>query len=1052
MKKRINLLSQKNSLLNQIRNNLLKSILLILVVFINLQVFAQDTKLITGLVVDEQMNSIVGATVIIKENYLIGTVADVNGKFSLKIPIGKQIIVVSFIGMKTQEIDVSGKDNITVTLKNQNVQLNETIVIGYGQQKKESVVGAITQTTGKVLARSGGVTNIGSALTGKLPGVITYTSSGQPGSEDPKIIIRTQTSWNNSSPLILVDGIERSMSDVDISSVANISVLKDASATAVYGVRGANGVILITTKRGKEGKASIQVRANATMKIPSKLPEKYDSYGALLLRNQAIERELAISGDSWDDYTPLEIINKYRYPSSVEESERYPNVDWEDVLFKDFAMSYNTSVNVSGGTKFVKYFAAVDFLNEGDLFKTVDNSEGYDPGFSYNRINVRSNLDFQLTKTTSFSSNLFGSNGVQKTPWDFSGSGPWTAAYTTAPDAMLPVYSNGVWGFYSPHDAAQTNSVYQLANNGIEEQTTTKIATDFSLKQDLDFITDGLKLEVTYSNDNTFKEVDRGINNMYNGDQRMWVDPNTGEIVYDSPIDANTQFDFVNQIQWETEAGTVSTSSTFRRQYYSMRLNYARDFGMHNVTGLALFSREKSAAGSNFSKFREDWVFRATYNYNGKYFFELNGAYNGSEKFGPQYRFEFFPSISGGWMLSEENFMQSVEFLDMFKIRGSWGVIGDDSAGDRWLYADQWAYGGSDGNSLLGSTMTNESPYTYYRQTQTGNPDISWETVEKRNIGVDYSFLDGLIAGSFDYFNDHRTDILVDEDARAVASFLGGSVPTANLGEVKSSGYELEIRVSKSIKQDLRLWANINMTHATNKVIFADDPELLPDYQKSEGYAIGQTTSYIDAGYLSSWDDVLGSTTRSENNDNKLAGDYNIVDFNGDGVIDEYDKAPFGYSGTPQNTYSATIGIDWKGFNFSMQFYGVSNVSREVLFPTFYESNNNAYVEGTYWTVDGGGDVSLPRWISSQGNDSYGTRYWYDGSFLRLKTADIGYTFTEGWIKRLGMKTCKLYLSGNNLYLWTDMPDDRESNFSGSSRSGAYPTFRRVTFGVDITF
>ncbi|WP_340110725.1 SusC/RagA family TonB-linked outer membrane protein [Maribellus mangrovi] len=1050
MKHRINLSSQKVTLSALIKNHLIKTLVLVLGILINLSLFAQDTRTIKGRVVDAQDMPVIGATVIVKGTN-IGIPTDVDGNFELNVPTDKEIIVISFIGMETQEINISNQSQINVTLESSSVQLEETVVVGYGQQKKESVVGAITQTTGDVLQKSGGVTNIGTALTGKLPGVITYSSTGQPGSEDPRIIIRTQSSWNNSDPLILVDGIERSMSDVDISSVESVSVLKDASATAVYGVRGANGVILITTKRGKQGKANIQVRANATMKIPSKLPEKYDSYDALMLRNQAIEREGGVSPVSWEDYTPMSVIDKYRNPADLTEFERYPNVNWEDVLFENFAMAYNASINVSGGTKFAKYFAAADFINEGDLFKTVDNGQGYQPGFNYNRINVRSNLDFQLTKTTSFSSNLFGSNGVQQTPWNFNGNGPWQAAYFTAPDAMQPVYeSTGIWGFYFPHDANQPNSVFHLARNGIEKQTQTKITTDFILKQELDFITKGLKFEASYSIDNTFREVDRGVeDNSFKTVQRMWVDPSTGEIIYDLPIDASTQFDYTDQIIWSTRAGSVSTGSTFRRQYYSIRMNYARDFGKHNVTALGLFSREKYAGGSEFAHFREDWVFRSTYNYAGKYFFEVNGAYNGSEKFGPQNRFAFFPSFSGGWMLSEENFMEPVWFLDMFKIRGSWGRIGDDAVGGRWLYADQWSYGG---NSLLGAIASNQSPYEYFRNTSIGNPAISWETVEKRNIGADYSFFDGLIAGSFDYFNDDRTDILISGSSRAIPSYFGGSAPTGNLGEVKSSGFELEVRLSKVINNSLRLWANTNFTHATNEVVFADDPELYPDYQKTAGYAIGQTTSYIDAGYLASWDDVLGSTNRQINNGVKLAGDYNIIDFNGDGLIDNYDRAPYGYTGVPQNTFSTTVGLDWKGLNFSMQFYGVSNVTREVLFPTFYQAKNSAYIEGTYWTVDGGGDVPLPRWIAAKGDESRGTRYWYDGSYMRLKTAELGYTFTGGWIQQAGMKSCKLYLSGNNLLLWTDMPDDRESNFGGGSRTGAYPTMRRVNLGVDITF
>ncbi len=1042
------LLFPKLSILNKLGNVIIKSFVFMMVILLSASAYGQNTKQIAGIVLDDQGEPVVGATVVVK-NTTIGMITDYKGEFVFDVPNDAKTLVISFIGMQTQEFDITTEFKVNITLKSETELLEDVVIVGYGQQKKESIVGAITQTTGKVLERAGGVTNVGAALTGQLPGVITYTSSGQPGEEDPKIIIRSQTSWNSSSPLILVDGIERSMSDVDISSVERISVLKDASATAVYGVRGANGVILITTKRGKEGKANIQVRANATMKIPSKLPEKYDSYNTLMLRNQSIENQLDIYSDNWESYMPIEIINKYRNPANIEEAERYPNVDWADELLRKNAKSYNASVNVAGGTKYVKYFAAVDFLNEGDIFKTVDNGGGYDAGFAYNRINVRSNLDFQLTNTTKFSSNLFGTNGTKKTPWDFEGSFPWAAIYRTAPNSMYPVYSDGIWGFYFPKDADQPNSVYQLANSGSEKQTTTKITTDFSLQQDLKFITKGLSFEGTYSYDNTFVEVDRGINNKYKVQQQKWINPDTGEVLYRYPLDSSTQFDYTNKIEWTAQAGNIQKWSTFRRQYFSMRLNFARDFGKHTVTGLGLFSREKSASGDSFARFREDWVVRATYSFDSKYLFEINGAYNGSEKFGPDYRFDFFPSVSAGWVISEENFMNNVSFIDMFKLRGSWGIIGDDSAGDRWLYADRWEY---DGVTNLGTTSGNKSPYKYYRQTQTGNPNISWETVEKRNIGIDYSFLDGLVAGSFDYFNDHRTDIIVSENDRAVASFLGGSVPTANLGEVKSKGYEFEIRLGKSIKQDLRLWANINMTHATNEVVFADDPELLPDYQKDEGYSIGQTRSYIDNGYLSSWDDVIGSTQRVSDNNHKNIGDYNIIDFNGDGVVDKYDKVPYKYSGTPQNTYSTTVGVDWKGINFSMQFYGVSNVTREVNFPTFVKGTDNAYVEGTYWTVKNGGDVPMPRYNVSQGDEVGGTRYWYDGSYLRLKTAELGYTFKKGWTEHLGIKSCKFYVSGNNLYVWTDMPDDRESNFSGDSSMGAYPTFKRVTFGVDITF
>ena len=582
----------------------------------------------------------------------------------------------------------------------------------------------------------------------------------------------------------------------------------------------------------------------------------------------------------------------------------------------------------------------------------------------------------------------------------------------------------------------------------MEERTTTLINTDFALTQDLASLVEGLTVKARLSFDNTFEENQRGIDDSYNYTQRKWINPATGEVVYKRVTDAGTQLDFSDGVNWGTNGGSVNIGATFRKLYYSGQFNYDRDFGKHNVTAFGLFSREKWARGSEFSHFREDWVFRFTYNYAMKYFFEVNGAYNGSEKFGPDNRFAFFPSISAGWMISKESFMETIGFLDMLKIRGSWGRIGDDNVGGRWLYTDEWAYGG---NTQLGAYPAN-TPYTFYRISRLGNINVSWETVEKRNLGIDYALLDGFFAGTVNIFNDERTDILIGGDSRAIPSYFGAKAPTANLGIVDSHGYELEFRLNKKFSNGLRAWANINITHAVNKVEFADDEQLLPGYQKDKGYAIGQTRAYIDNGFIGSWDDLYGSTERTANNGNVLPGDYNIVDFNADGVIDTYDKAPYGYTGVPQNTFNTSVGFNWKNFNLSVQFYGVNNVTREITFPTFQATSNVAYDEGTYYSVGSEeGGIPLPRWTTTQGADAAGTRYLYDGSYLRLKNAEIGYTFNKGWIRRVGMKSCKFYINGSNLLLWTKMADDRESNFSGNSSSGAYPTVRRINLGLDIT-
>lgn len=1036
------------------------SYLVLLLLFSCLGAYAQNGMTVSGTVVDSHGEAIIGASVALKGSKTVGTITDLDGNFKLTVPNDKATLVVSFIGMTPQEVKVAGKKIIKVMLADDNVQLDEVIVVGYGQQKKASVVGAITQTSGKTLERAGGVSSLGSALTGTLPGVITSSSTGMPGAEDPQIIIRTQSSWNNSEPLVLVDGIEREMSSVDISSVESISVLKDASATAVYGVKGANGVILITTKRGKEGKASVQIKANVTAKVASKLPEKYDAYDTFYLLNNSIEREACLNPNGWNDYTPTSIIDKYRHPANAEEWDRYPNTDWEKALFNSSAMSYNTSVNVSGGTKIVSYFAAADFVSEGDLFKVYDNRRGYDYGFGYNRINVRSNLDFQLTKTTKFSTNLFGSNAQRTVPWDYNDQDAtfWAAAYKSAPDAMRPIYSNGMWGWYQPRDADVPNSVYKLAVAGSEKRTTTKMTSDFILEQDLHMLTKGLKFKANFSMDYTFVEKKRGINDMYHNSQRMWVRPDTGEIILEQP-ELGTGLDAIdNPIYWQHQAGNVDVGSTYRKLYYSMQMDYARTFGQHELTALALFSRLKEASGSVFPIYREDWVFRLTYNYAMRYFFEANGAYNGSEKFGPDHRFAFFPSFSVGWMLSEEKFIKNnLKFLDMLKLRASWGRVGDDAVVQPWqrftagrfLYKDQLDYGG---NTLMGNIKPANTPYAYYTISRLGNQNISWETVEKRNFGIDYAFLGGLVAGSVDIFNDTRTDILVKGSDRAIASYFGADAPYANLGKVSSHGYELELRLNHTFNNGIRAWLNASMTHAVNKVKFRDDAPLKPDYQKGAGHAINQVYSYIDHGNLATWDDVIGSSVWTTGNNAKLPGDYNIVDFNGDGVIDADDRAPYQYSTMPQNTYNASIGAEWKGFSIFAQFYGVNNVTREVNFPTFRSTAHVAYAEGDYWTPSGTATLPAPRWGTTIDQAASGTRYWYDGSYLRLKNVELSYTFTKNnWLKKVGIKTCRIYLNGDNLYMWTKMPDDRESNTGYSSSDGAYPTMRRFNLGIDIT-
>ena len=1035
-----------------------------------------QTGTVKGVVVDTNGETVIGASVVLKSDKTQGTITDLDGNFSLKLPSRESTLVISYVGMITQEVKATVGQTLHVVLEEDNAQLEEVIVVGYGQQRKASVVGAITQTSGKTLERAAGISNVAQALTGNLPGVITNQSDGMPGEEEPQIVIRGSSTWNNSAPLVLVDGIERPMSSVDMGSVENISVLKDASATAVYGVKGANGVILITTKRGQEGRPQINVSANAIMKIPSKLPGKYDSYDALMARNVAAEHELNLNPASWSDVHSMDFISNYRNQTTLEQQERYPNVDWQKAMFKDYTMSYNAAVNVSGGTKDVKYFAAVDFVNEGDLYKTYDSGRGYKAGFGYNKLTVRSNLDFKLTKTTTFKVGLSGSYGVSEAPFSYSQYADagdswqlqqrWAGAYNIAPDVFIPQYADGSWGFY-PLVSNVSNSIEAVTLGGTNKATTTRIYTDFVLEQDLSFITKGLSFRGLVSWDNSFRESDRGINDLYKSSSRnKWIDPETGIVQYKNSYDAANHFDEVTTVTWTNNNGDVKNGNTYRNLYYQLQLNWARKFGKHDVGAMGVFTRNEGATGTQIPSYREDWVFRVTYNYADRYLAEYNGAYNGSEQYGPDNRFGFFNSGALGWTISNEPWMKRVtnvkvldkQLIDMLKIRASYGEIGDDSYGryggglmaQRFLYLTQWQY--LDGSAARMDSSDGKSNYKFYRESQVGNMDIHWEVVRKLNVGVDYSFLSGLLAGSLEFFQDKRTDIVLGAGTRSVPAYYGQNPPTANLGKVTTKGYELELRLNHTFQGGHRVWGNFSMTHAASKINYREDAELLPSYRKQQGYAIGQQRAVLNGDFLNTQDELYGSPKHDSSDGQKLVGDYQVVDFDGDGQIKSDDTVPYAYTGIPENTYNATIGYEWKGFSCFVQFYGVSNVTREVNLTSFGSKLNTVFDQGTWWSEAGSNaDVVTPR-LNTSPTYYYGTQMLYDGSYVRLKNVEVGYTWSKkDWIRHLGISSLKLFVSGNNLWMYTNMPDDRETNGAYSGGGGAYPTVKRINFGLKFS-
>ena len=1027
---------------------------LIFLSFANFNVLAQEK--ITGSVSDKDGNLLPGVS-ILQKGTTNGVSSDFDGNYTITLTLGQKVLVFSYLGFQTVEIPIGNKKVYNVTMNEAAESLDEIVVVGYGTQKKESVVGAISQLKGsELMERTAGIANVREALQGNIPGVTAIQGNGTPGEDNIRIFIRGRSSWNgNGTPLVLVDGVKRSMSDIDMNDIENISVLKDASATAVFGVEGANGVIIITTKRGKVGKPVLSLSVNSTIKTVSQLPEKLDSYNAILEANSAILRGIAQSPLTWNNYTPLAIVDKYRNPSSIEESYIYPNVNWQDELLKDFAQDYRINLSVRGGNKKAKYFGSLAYQTVEDIFDggRYDSGRGYFGEYRYDRLNFRSNIDFNITNTTELSVNLGGFLGTRETPGNLGNVT--NGLYLIAPSLYTPVYPDGLFGHPFSYFNVYNNPFITLSSNGYDRFTTFQINTDFILKQKLDFITEGLSFQGRFSLDNTQRSRqnlnDGGvIFRIYNGDQEI-IEPLQ---------DGDTRFGYV-QAPWTLDAQEVEEGQRSRRMVYDFSFNYKRTFAeKHNLTALFLFRRQESASGNGginaFPRPREDWVGRVTYNYDSRYFIDINGAYNGSEQYGPGFRFDLFPSVALGWTISNESFMEKTEnWLNNLKIRGSYGLVGDDNfpvSGGRWRWLTQWQ-SGNQGAYFVPGDYGGVSPYTFYREFIVGNPTLQWEEAVKYNIGVEFSLFDGLLTGEVDYFAEDRDKVVVLGN-RTQADLGGLTAPPANLGVTEVRGYEIVLGSSYTFDNGLNIFGNFNFNQAIDKIIVSDDPFGTPDYLKETGYPIGQGTSGIPAGILTSWDDIYGSTPQNQNQNLVRPGYYDLVDFDGDGIYNsELDNAPFGYPEQPQRTWSATLGAKYKGFSISAQLYGTQNASRLFSNQTFSNSTPLIFTQDLdYWTVNTPNNTDTQPSFGVPGAANPRDN-WLDGSLTRLRAVTLSYDIPKKTCEKLGLKKLQVFANGNNLFLWSDFPDDREFNTSGTTRSrGDYPTLKRFNFGFNMNF
>ena len=989
---------------------------------------ASQTRHIAGRVIDaETKEPIIGATVWVKDSAL-GTNTNVDGAFDYTFTGHYSYIAVSYIGYQTQEFPVTNLPKV-IELSAGN-ELDEVVVVGYGTQKKASVVGSIASVSVNDIRMP--TAKISNNLAGQLAGVISVQRSGEPGASSTFWIRGISTFGSSTTPLVLVDGIERDLDLVDIEDIKDFSILKDAAATAIYGVRGANGVILITTREGIVGKPQINIRFEAGMVQPTKVPDMLDAVQFAELWNAAAGSEV---------YTP-EVIQKYRDGS---DPDLYPNVDWVDYLYKDLSFNERVNVNVTGGGSTAKYYISGGFYNEDGLFAR-DNMKEYNTSVFYRKFNFRSNVEVQLHKYTKLNVNL-ATTFERKNEPGTAASTIWGYAVKSAPNVFPAVYSNGL--LPGPGANNGENPYVLLTQTGYREKFYNTAQSLFSLTQDLgDWVTKGLTVTVKGSFDAK----------NYNHLARTKTPPQ---------YMASGRDEFGDLILQQTVVGTdnltyAESHSGYRSVYLEASVNWARSFGKHDLSALFLYQQsQRNDVGIDKSEpelalpYRHQGIAgRITYSYDNRYFIEGNFGYNGSENFSPGKRFGFFPSVAAGYVISNEKFFEPVRgVIDLLKIKASYGIVGNDKigTGDN---VRRFIYNGTvnSGSSYYFGTRPHSS--SSIQMGDWPNPNVGWEEAHKLNVGVDLSLFSKLKI-SADYFKEKREGIFLQR--QSIPVYVGLSTqPWVNIGKMRNSGVDASLEYHQTIGQDLHLTVRGNFTYARNMIVDQDQPDYKYLYMNRTGQARYQTFGLVAAGLFRDQADIDAWPKQSFGD--VEPGDIKYLDLNGDGVVDSYDVKPNGYTNVPEIVYGFGFSLQWKAFDFSAFFQGVGHVSFSTRTDQTLgfnarnsrEANLFSDVYDNYWTPERL-DAKYPRlYIGTNNNNNQTSTFWMaNGRYMRLKNLEIGYTLPKRISQKMAMQNMRVYLSGVNLFTFSPFKLWDPDLQTGATN---YPNNRIINIGLTIGF
>ena len=1044
---------------------------------------SQNQKItVSGTVLDKTTNEpLIGVSVVVKGVANAGTITDMDGKFTLKLPYAEAPLVFSYLGYQPQEIIPGAKKELTVLLQEDTKALQEVVVVGYTKQRKETMVGSVATITTKDLTQSP-TANINNALAGRLPGlVVNQYAGGEPGVDQSELFIRGKATYGNQSAIVIVDGIERDMSYLAPDEIETFTILKDASATAAYGIRGANGVIVITTKRGKAAeKATVNLKASIGINQPIGFPEYLGSADYATLYNEARLNDAKMTGadvSSLNLFSQQAIDNFRRAKGDNSDGLGY---DWDyyDFAFKP-GMQEDVSLSIRGGTDKVRYYVLANYFSQGGNYKYSDAGE-YDSQTRFTRYNFRSNIDININRYLSTRLDLGARITDRNAPGTTAGR-LMTICATQPPYLPILVEENShpqneeyiqqnSRGMLYGDNIYRYNILGELSRTGYLNEKNTYLNGSFAMNLDMGFLTKGLKAEIMFSYDaSEGRWINRKLDTYKDGYREYpkyaTFMPIEGSDAYMEGGHYTGAYKTGNKYDIDQTIGNgFSHNASDGRTYIQARVDYNRVFkDRHEVTAMLLANRGNRTVNNELAYHSQGITGRFAYYYNQKYLMEFNCGYNGSENFAPGKRYGFFPAGSIGWVISEEPFMKKASWIDFLKVRASYGLVGSDNVSSRFPYLA--FYGGGSGYHF-GNNFGTEVGGT--SEGNLANENLTWEKARKLNVGIDFTTLNQRLALTVDAFYEYRFDIITDMNGDGIMGYpdiVGKDAALQNLGEVSNRGVDVELSWNDKIGKDFRYYIRPNLTFSRNRLEYKAEVARKNSWRKETGKRLYENFVYVFDHFVANQDEAdrlnkIGYQPWGQ----LIPGDVVYKDLDRNGVIDDEDRTAMGNPRSPELMFGIPFGFQYKNFDFSVLLQGATNTSILLNgaavfdFPQF-EQDKIGSVKKMHldrWTPETAATAKYPALhYGTHDNNKNGNSslFLYDASYLRLKNVEIGYNVSPNWLRKFHVQQARIYVQGLNLLTFDKLGDvDIDPETKSGDGASWYPIQKVFNFGIDITF